>query len=504
MDPRQTAVDQGPRSGSVYPLVNFVTYGPDDPPPFFKYILDQANKYIVNQDNKRIVLQTYFATEDPEEIDLIDLSQALVDMRVGYDPEIHSLPLSLTYAANIGTQTGLNTPPNNNVNIRVIDATGTPVLDTTTLNPPQQSAWNDEFVLFNWPDAPRPAFVLLNFAGRNKTLSLINGVPILIDIRACEPTPIGVKKIEVYDATNVKRADIKQGDNVSLKPGYNLNPIINYEPAQDLFGKRNAYLVQLDATPGNGLGVFNNCGDLNDGSVRTVEKVIADQVGNITLNADKCFRIEPVISITNNQATILNGTLQLFDDCLACCDCDDMESVYRAMLRLRRRFEAIGKRIDDLSTKYHAARDKLAASMACDKSSLLRVAAAPVDNCYLSVVAGICNPSDTKIDNVTVKVEVSQVTSGNTGIAVDITSRKAYSWILRNGKPDELGKIAKSGTGYEMDLGCVEGSETKLGALRVYAPVNGKAQVCVTVTQWVAGSLPTPTKTCVIAKAKCE
>jgi len=127
---------------------------------------------------------------------------------------------------------------------------------------------------------------------------------------------------------------------VKLMAGYNigldLQPPAGPPPAGE--GIISAFeapetAIVVSATPGLGEGRIPCTEPVADNSVvRRLGGATADKAGNVSIEADDCYRIEP--SLLDPHALRLSG------DCVACCSCEDYYSVLE---RLRTQFRSGGQ-----------------------------------------------------------------------------------------------------------------------------------------------------------------
>lgn len=104
-------------------------------------------------------------------------------------------------------------------------------------------------------------------------------------------------------------------------------------------------VLRFNVVPGAGLG--RDDGDCNPENVlRTLSGVGPDATGNVSLVPIGCYReTRPNTWYTPNNIRISPYTIQLFNDCYPCCECEDYSNVYKGMDRLYLRGRNIGLRL---------------------------------------------------------------------------------------------------------------------------------------------------------------
>tara|TARA_Y100001973_G_C5208056_1_gene343158 strand:+ start:2868 stop:4442 length:1575 start_codon:yes stop_codon:yes gene_type:complete len=180
---------------------------------------------------------------------------------------------------------------------------------------------------------------------------------------------------------------------------------------------RNKQRVTISANPGDGLGVFPGCPEL-DVILRRINgvspqgRVHADgtpyaNAGNFLLGAEKCYYVRQPTSLINNKAIPSNATLRVGNDCGPCCECVEFANTYKAMKRLWDRFKTLGSRSEAVRNMYQDNMDRWTSQKSCREGRPLRLAmdqSFGSDVLIVSTAGAICNSSDECITNVQLHV----------------------------------------------------------------------------------------------------
>lgn len=448
----------------------------------------------VNQPNQGGYLYPFVSDWDA-------VAATIVDLRVGYDPSVHKLPLKLDVMDNI---TGSPVFPGfGGPRLVISDANDVIVVDTGELKRPNINGqeWASRYKLYTWGVAPYGLSVVTDsvIAPTLPTILIPNGKE--IDVRACEPIRSFVRNIKIYDNQEVELAEVSNSDLLKWYYGHNVE--LQYTPAaaQTFSGQRVSETVTINMSPGSGLGRYDTCQDAASLPIRTLGGAKPDNKGDVAFATERCFRVEPLVEINGDLAHIVPGIVRLGDDCKACCDCADYQNVYRAMSRTKRKYEALGTALTPRIEKYDESRQFIAERLQCvSSSSLLKLAAAATGAGEIGIAAGLCNPSGQNITGVSLRVSVYQVYSNGTAARVPTGSTASYSPLLRNNIPTTYSDVLQSGDDQLIFFDCVNNNETVHGILRLTAEIEGMAQVCVEVDSWNPedSTIAPPTKICTL------
>lgn len=127
--------------------------------------------------------------------------------------------------------------------------------------------------------------------------------------------------------------------------------------------------LTFHAIPGAGLGLYNPCG-VPEG-IKTINGVGPDAAGNFAIEALDCYWVErplsgakapPVKPGTDYRAAVVPNTLQIHNNCKACCSCGDYGNAYRELVAAWDRAKRVAARIEHSRERYNTLRDFLAAA----------------------------------------------------------------------------------------------------------------------------------------------
>ena len=235
--------------------------------------------------------------------------------------------------------------------------------------------------------------------------------------------------------------------------------------------------MKLNAIGGEGLGWADDCGNA-DPLVRTVN-LTESEAGSLLLSDGSCLRVQPKLSWdANGLPSIEKGVMQLADDCLPCCDCDDYLRVNRAISRIDR---------DNVNTanELSLTRDKLVALAETIQNddnyatTYIRSAGQRNGDCGVNVIGAIANPTEEEWDDVTLVFKFWNTTFGSeTPIyPADMPPRASrLSRLVDVGNTP----IIRSGVNELMvNVGCVYPGETKSASFGFNLKYSGSWKFCV-------------------------
>jgi len=152
---------------------------------------------------------------------------------------------------------------------------------------------------------------------------------------------------------------------VQLEAGYNMSLqtappaatiALGLTPVQEV---RKPTTVIVDAIPGAGLGVYKDCSTPSP-DIKILGNATPDANGNVELQGKDCTWTEVPITNTgpaihphtNYHASPVPNTLQLRDECTACCDCSDYKKAYEGIRTVWQRALHASHRIETLREQY--------------------------------------------------------------------------------------------------------------------------------------------------------
>ena len=135
---------------------------------------------------------------------------------------------------------------------------------------------------------------------------------------------------------------------VKWTSGFNIDQQVE---AFNTDGGRKGQQIVMSADPGGGKGRFPGCEDPNI-VIRRINGQSPLTNGNYILDALDCYAVrQPTTLVTNPSvepgspifaALATESTLQVFNDCVACCDCPDYIRTYEGLRRLAKKYTLLG------------------------------------------------------------------------------------------------------------------------------------------------------------------
>lgn len=217
-------------------------------------------------------------------------------------------------------------------------------------------------------------------------------------------------------------------DSLVLKAGYNCKITIeDNEEVQE--ATRQVTYIDVDIIPGEGIGVFDpECTDAQEG-ILAINGIKPDENGNIFLDTQQCHRIErpiiEVINATTGAVGILNHALQINNDCVPCCDCQDHINTFEGIRKLRNKYANIISRIRAAREIFVSNIDRFSAERTCrinDPLRLLLQAQCPDD---LIVAVGFCNNTQECVRDLIIPISFDY--TSNTGDTPPIEVHTQYA-----------------------------------------------------------------------------
>lgn len=331
------------------------------------------------------------------------LATVLLDMAIEH-PSDAKLPLRLTRAENLNAASAQA----NTMRLVILDREDAVVFDTTTGTYRSQHLWGDYYATYTWTSADnRILRFTVGSANQSGFPALLTGINIVIDPRTYLPVLPGIKQLNVFNA-GVKLLEVTGNEaSVRLRQGYNTTYAVADDVRRTRSGNVAVKAVTLSSIPQRGLGQYPGCGDQENPFVRTVNQQIPAAAGSSLLSGDPCFRVEPGVTFDSaGVATIVHGQINLFDDCQACCNCEDYLRPYYAIQRSKRRVEPLAKLLEGIRKRYVVVKDRLESAINCLLEQPLRLDVSPGQACQLQLSLGVFNGGVQPMYNTNLQVYV--------------------------------------------------------------------------------------------------
>ena len=161
-----------------------------------------------------------------------------------------------------------------------------------------------------------------------------------------------VHSIEVTDDITTM-THVLTGD-IELVPGYNIDMSVGVaratSDALSNTAQRTLAQVNIDAVAAAGAGLVPSPCDESD-VIRSIGGVGPDEAGNFILSLEGCFRETMPFAGGGGTVTVPSTeTINLDNDCEACCACEDYADAYNEALDIQRRAIPIGYSLDKTRT----------------------------------------------------------------------------------------------------------------------------------------------------------
>ena len=272
------------------------------------------------------------------------------------------------------------------VNVEIIDAVGN-VVFTTTGSESTGTYWDPSRYVYQWVNTAGDRLRIvrrLDTGAWPANLQIADGE---LNQRAVQLQGDRVRIIKVRDHSG--QVHWLASDTVLLEAGYNTRL------------DNDATTLVISVVPGDGAGRFEVCGDESAPLVRR----IAGQevgVGNLLVEADDCFRLQPEVTYSGGEALITPGHFYLHDDCETCCHCRSFAKTLEDDRTLQNSIRLLAGRVTDLKANYTELLEDYQNRISCEIGVTLLMTVVASPDCTLNVVVAVCNNTDENIDPVNV------------------------------------------------------------------------------------------------------
>ena len=263
----------------------------------------------------------------------------------------------------------------------------------------------DELMNFMYPLTPSDAYIMAS----------------LINPRMGRVRRIAVDSNPGYAITP---SDFVTSDSVTLEAGNNIatsvqaaNPAVGLDivPEDTV---RVPTVVVIDADPGAGTGRYSTCNTTTP-PLKLINTTGPDVLGNFEFQGQDCTWIErmltgsPVLPPTHQNTdyltTALDFSIELHQDCLACCDCSDYGDVYSNLSKIWTRARTAAARIEVARKQYIALNAQLRQIKIDTETGLNAIVRTLVrPDFHLAVGGQIYNNSKDDLGSVTIVFELDQ------------------------------------------------------------------------------------------------
>lgn len=385
-----------------------------------------------------------------------DVRYLLADVSLSYsDPATpdssFALPFRVQWLYGFGDGTtpdsGPVTPvPTHVADIRIVDATGAAVFDSTT-DGTQFSArdWTAWLRITRWE---RPDGAVCSVV-HHTAWGLTDTPTPKVYPKYFFPVDAVLQEQTVYRLPRRVRAitailDTLTAKNVTLAGGYNMGLTVNTTTAAA--GGRRITGITFDAVPGAGSGVYVDCSPA-DNPVRTINAIPPTATGHFFINAAGCYyarhpmrilsesprQLLPETALTPGNeveidlpddlagqtvaaagwpATTEYAHLELGNDCGACCDCEDYIAVATYIQEQHARYASIGRSLSASRDQYHTNREQWLAARECLQQLPVRVVVQAQQCPYVDIGVQVCNQTAVCMTDIAITIDITTIPAG--------------------------------------------------------------------------------------------
>ena len=327
--------------------------------------------------------------------------------------------------------------PTHAADILIVDRKNRTVFDSTEATNFQTTTWHPTKTVYqwihgqsvcrivvhtSWPPTgliPTPAAYKQHITPSDGTLD-----PIVVTKQ-----PKRVKSLIFGLNTLQGEIDLSYGYNMSLiLPGKIENDIDDENTLLDAVpvgGGRAGWRVKFDAAAGNGLGRFDPCSG-NPVYIRTINDVEPTAYGDFMLRGEDCYWFSRptetvTAALTSSQSSaairatpelerkveITPATLQVHNDCVPCCSCDEFVAVKDDIDSAFGKWKFIANNAEKSRNIYSDVRQRLFDNKKCREAKTQRLAVEANVSGYVGIAYQFCNTSQTPIEDVCVNITVT-------------------------------------------------------------------------------------------------
>jgi hypothetical protein len=350
----------------------------------------------------------------------------------GFAASFPSFPYRISWLYGLGTGSIGASPmsPVHAVDLLVVAATGLTVFDSRLAI--QQSneflpgfdpsagfrttAFGPNMTIYEWfkgADVCR-LVVYNNWSQDAAPLSFHNDIfpaSAWLDPRTTEMRPRYIRSISAL-SQKFSATDVEIGS------GHNIHTTSN--PATP--GKIQLTQVVLNASPGAGLGTYNNCTSPKP-QISSINNVSPDTAGGFTIAGKDCVNVfqSTVLLHTMPRVTAPSASINpmapniiIRDDCKACCSCDDYVDAAKDIVSTRNQYAVIAKEMQHDRDTYHHNVHRWNSSKTCRSDHSLNLVLQAQGCPFVDVLAQYCNQSSVCQKNIQLRMRFQAAPSINT------------------------------------------------------------------------------------------
>jgi hypothetical protein len=273
--------------------------------------------------------------------------------------------------------------PTHDCDIKIVDANGVTVFDTTEATYYSAADFGDRLRVHEWSLGEMVLRVVqwtavMNVDDATEYELYIEPESAVIDARCADKRP---KRV-----TSVRTGLVTATNDIVLEAGFNTV----LDVAQRTEGLRNITRITVTSAPGGGLGRFEACQE-PDILVRRINGVSPNAYGEFKLETDLCHYVRQPTEIVDGKVRPTAATLKIGNDCSPCCKKEDFIATYENFRQVYNRWVGVG-------SNYMSTRDSLVDQIQrfttvadCRRLDVLDLVARASGGFNVEVLASFCN-----------------------------------------------------------------------------------------------------------------
>jgi len=368
------------------------------------------------------VIQPFSGSDYPFVAPSADIKQLIADAYLAYSDDGHQLqrPFKIDWLYGFGDQV-VTVPitPVHTYDVQISDANGVVVFNSLLADEFSSNDWGTRFRILQWSlgQTILRLVVFLEWADDETVITYdqyIEPTTGQLDERVCSEVLPDLRSIKIGSTAVFGNVVLRGGYNTKLDLTASSVDLVDTPPNE--FGYASQPLrvsnkLTLHATPGAGAGRYP--ADCSEDSVylRQLNSAEGDARGNFKIDLDPCYRaqqpIRTLLSADPRQVEIRGATLQLYNDCGPCCECDDFLACYEAIRKLRDRYADMVARAQSVRDIYATNVARWNAQLSCRNNRRLRAEIKLQQPNYAWLSAAYCNNTQQCIRNLVFEIDLS-------------------------------------------------------------------------------------------------
>jgi hypothetical protein len=289
--------------------------------------------------------------------------------------------------------------PSHDADLVILDAEDAVIFDSTQATYYQAKDFGDKFRIHEWRTDTAICRVVQHTAYPSVDEIIEYTATIEPEDGELDPQVVEIQPEQVLSITV---ADTIFTGNVQLLNGYN-------GTISSTLGRRNGQTTkQLTFAAGLdiGYGRYPDC-IVQLPAFYRINGVQPDELGNILLTGRGCYWVRRPQEAPYARAHMIPNTIQIGNDCVPCCDCEDYGNVYKAMIRLHSQFSDIGIRAEATRDLLEQNFTRWREQASCRARRVIGVYALPHNGNKVEIAASLCNTTGECMLDVSLEIEIT-------------------------------------------------------------------------------------------------